>query len=69
MGRASEAKYTKYGYWEGLGLGTGIAPSRTHQSHTPGTPLPTRHDHAASYDAAAGWVNMAVGLISVAQLT
>ena len=59
-----------------MGLGTGIAPSgtgialpATHPVRTtPGTPpLPARLDHAA--DTAPRGTNMAVGLISVAQLS
>ena len=40
---------SKYGYWDGLGLGTGIAPSPDPPSYpTPGTPsLPHPYPHHA----------------------
>ena len=52
-----------------LGLGTRYSPSQPSQPPTPGTPLPTPPGYPLCRTADYGWVNDAVGLISVGQLT
>ena len=60
---------TKYGVLKGLGLGTGIALPRTHPvPPTPGTPPLPAPAATVAYSVYSGLL-MAVGLISVAQLS
>ena len=60
---------TNIGYWDGLGLGTGIAhPGTTQPYPTPGTPpLTVTAVHVPGMQSPR--LNMVVGLKSVAQLS
>ena len=73
MGRASSLKYVKYGVWDGLGLGTGIAPLRPPQDRTtPGTPprtMPVVYMTSVLPRGRYPRLNIVVGLKSVDQLS
>ena len=57
------------GPWDGL-VGTRYSPPTTHPAtHTPGTPATARRDWLAQGHGSARGLNMAVGLISVDQLS
>ena len=59
----------KYGYLEGPGWGTGIAPPGPTRPPHPGYTSLLARWYLSGYTAVSGWSNMAVGLISVRQLT
>ena len=60
---------TNIGYWDGLGLGTGIAPSRPTQSPPRVHLLPAPGVALAVADHGVPGYKVVVGLISVGQLT